>query len=265
MKGVAAVFLLAALALGPLLADTSGPNGAPSYTADSIANTASSIAGFYAPDTFISIYGKNLAYVTKAISPNDIAAGTLPTALIGTGVRVLINQIAADIWYVSPTLVNLLIPSSLVAGPAIVQLEVNGIAGPPIAITLGTAAPSMFQMDAATVLAIHGDGSLITATAPGRRGEEIVIFATGLGPTVPAAVPNQVPQTAARLAAKDFQVFLNGVAVDPVRINYAGVTPGYAGLFQINVTIPADAPSNPEIRMGSGGILSPPGRFVLVQ
>jgi len=262
---VAALILLAALALGPLLADTSGPNGAPTYTADSIANTASSIAGFYAPDTFISIYGQNLAYVTKAITQNDIAAGTLPTALIGTGVRVLINQIAADMWYVSPTLVNLLIPASLVAGPAIIQLEVDGIAGPAIAITLGAAAPSMFQVDATTVLGTHGDGSLVTATAPARRGEEIAIYATGLGPTVPAAIPNQVPLVAARLAAKDFQVLLNGVAVDPSKIDYAGVTPGYAGLFQINLTLPDDAPSNPEIRVGSGGILSPPGRFVLVQ
>jgi len=178
---------------------------------------------------------------------------------------VLINQIAADIWYVSPTLVNLLIPTSLVAGPAIVQLEVDGIAGPPIAVSLNAAAPSMFQIDATTILAAHGDGSLITAASPGRRGEEIVIYATGLGPTVPAAVPNHVPQTAAPLAAKDFQVLLNGVAVDPRRINYAGATPGYAGLFQINLTLPDDAPSRPEIRMGSGGILSPPGRFVPVQ
>ncbi len=60
-------------------------------------------------------------------------------------------------------------------------------------------------------------------------------------------------------------MLLNGVAVDPSKIDYAGVTPGYAGLFQINLTLPDDAPSNPEIRVGSGGILSVPGRYRFVQ
>jgi uncharacterized protein (TIGR03437 family) len=247
------------------MAQTTGDSGAPSYTAAGIANTASAIAGFYAPDMFISIYGANLSYVTEAITQADLAAGILPTALIGTGVRVLINQIAADIWYVSPTLVNLLVPTSLVAGPAVVQLEVDGIAGPPITIMLGATAPSLFQLDATDVLGTHLNGSIITAAAPAQPGEWIVLYATGLGPTVPAAVPNQVPQTAARLASSDFQVVLNGVAVDPSRVAYAGVTPGYAGLFQINVRIPDDAPANPEIRVGSSAVLSVAGRHLFVQ
>jgi uncharacterized protein (TIGR03437 family) len=251
--------------LAPLMAQTSGDNTAPSYTAAGIANTASAIAGFYAPDMFISIYGTNLSYVTEAMTQADLAAGILPTALIGTGVRVLINQIAADIWYVSPTLVNLLVPASLVAGPAVVQLEVDGIAGPPITIMLGSTAPSLFQIDATDVLGTHLNGSIITAAAPAQPGEWIVLYATGLGPTVPAAVPNQVPQSAARLASNDFSVMLNGAAIDPSRIAYAGVTPGYAGLFQINVLLPDDAPANPEIQVGSSTVLSVAGRYLFVQ
>src|SRR5690348_7781204 len=119
---------LAALALGPLLADTSGTVGAPYYTADSIANSAANVAAFYTPNSFLSIYGQNLAYVTKPISPDDIRAGQLPTALTGTGVRVLINLIPADMYYVSPNQVNVLIPASLTAGPAVVQLVNDGVA-----------------------------------------------------------------------------------------------------------------------------------------
>src|SRR6202012_259181 len=106
-----------ALVLGPLVADSSG-SSAPVYTADSIANTASNVANFYAPNTFITIYGENLAFVTKAMTAEDISGGILPTVLIGTGVRVLVNQIAANIWYVSPTQVNILVPTILIAGPA---------------------------------------------------------------------------------------------------------------------------------------------------
>src|SRR5882757_553199 len=114
---MAAVLLLAAL----VLADTSGNGGSPYYTADSIANSAASVTGLYAPNTFITIYGQNLAYTTRALALSDIAGDKLPTVLGGTGVHVLINNIQADIYYVSPTQVNLLVPTSLIAGPAVLQ------------------------------------------------------------------------------------------------------------------------------------------------
>lgn len=263
---MAAVFLLAALALGPLLADTSGTRGAPIYTADSIANSAANVAGLYAPNTFITIYGQNLAYVTRQITTDDIRAGILPTALIGTGVRVLINQIPGDIYYVSPTQINLLIPTSLIAGPAIVQLVVDGVGGPAVSITLDASAPALFESALRTVVATHANGSLITAGAPAHAGELIVLYATGLGVTIPAAIPNQLPLTAASLASiSEFRVILNGVPVDPGRVDYAGATPGYAGLFQINVRLPENVAALPEIRVGSGDRLSPAGRYLLVQ
>lgn len=262
---MAAALFMAALVLGPLVADSSG-NSAPFYTADSIANTAASVANFYAPNTFVTIYGQNLAFVTEAISAEDMNGGTLPTALIGTGVRVLVNQIAADIYYVSPTQVNLLVPTILISGAATVQLEVNGLAGPAVTITLGATAPSLFQIDAVTVLATHADGSLITAGSPAHGGEEIVLWASGLGPTTPPAIPNQVPQMAAPLAAiSQFQVLLNGAAVDHQNIAYAGAVPGYAGLFQVNVTLPPDAPQNPEIRVATADATSPAQRYLPLQ
>src|SRR5712692_5402222 len=214
MNQMAAVLVLAALLLGPLLADTSGTRGAPFYTAESIANTAASVSGLYAPNTFVTIYGQNLAYVTRQISWDDISAGALPTVLISTGVRVLINQIPADMYYVSPTQVNILIPTTLTAGPAILQLVVDGFAGPPVAIILGASAPSLFQLAAVTVIATRLDYSLVTASAPAHAGGEIVLYASGLGPTIPAAIPNLIPRAAAWLAAmNDFHVVLNGVPV----------------------------------------------------
>ncbi len=238
----------------------------PFYTAASIANAAAAVAGLYAPNTFVTIYGQNLAFVTRAISADDIGGGMLPTALPGTGLRVLIGAIAADIYYVSPTQVNLLIPTFLTPGPAILQLEVDGIAGPPIPIVLGASAPALFQLDAVNVLATHADYSLVTPAAPAHAGEEIVLYATGLGATVPASVPDRIPEAAAILAdMTDFQVTLNGTPVDPGNIPYAGVVPGYAGLFQINLVVPAGVASNPEVRVGSSALLSPSGRFLPLQ
>jgi len=256
--------------MGPLfapsaLAQSSLP-GYPNYTPDSIANSASDTAGLYAPNTFISIYGVNLAYATVAIGPNDILAGKLPTALAGGAVRVVINQILADMFYVSPGQVNVLIPSSLIAGPATVQLANSGLAGPPVSIMLGPAAPALFQADAQTVIATHGNGPPVTLAAPAKGGEVVVLYATGLGPTSPAAVPDQLATSAAPLAnLADFRLLLNGAPVDPHQILYAGVTPGFAGLYQINLQLPANVPANPEIRIGFSAVMSPAGRILPVE
>jgi len=252
--------MLAAL----VLADTSGSG--PYYTAQSIANSAAGVAGLYAPNTFVTIYGQNLAYATASLTAAEVQGGVLPTVLGGTGVRVLINNIPANIYYVSPTQVNLLIPTSLIAGPAMLQLVVDSLVGPAIPIMLQTAAPSFFQLDATTILGIHTDGSTITAASPAKAGEIVVLFASGLGPTNPAAIPDQIPQAAASITPmSNFSMLINGVAVNPQQIQYAGVVPTFAGLFQINVQLPGDVTANPQIQIGYAGTFSPAGRVLPLQ
>jgi uncharacterized protein (TIGR03437 family) len=259
-------FLAAVFLTVPLLAQPGATPGAPYYTQDSIANSASNTTGLYAPNTFISVYGTNLAYGTAAIGPNDIRGGGLPTLLGNLGVHVVVNQILADLYFVSPTQVNVLISTSLIAGPATVQLVNNGLAGPPVSIMLGPAAPALFQADAQNVIATHGNGPVVTPASPAVKGEIVVLYATGLGPTSPAAIPDQIATAAAPLAnLADFRVLLNGAAVDPHQILYAGVTPGFAGLYQINLQLPANVPANPEIRIGFSTVMSPAGRILPVQ
>jgi uncharacterized protein (TIGR03437 family) len=257
---IAAVVLLAAL----VSADTGGSG--PYYTAESIANSAAGVAGLYAPNTFVTIYGTNLAYTTVALTAGDVAGGKLPTVLGTTGVRVLINNIPANIYYVSPTQVNLLIPTSLIAGPAMLQLVVDALAGPAIPIMLLNAAPGFFQSDGTTILGVHLNGSTITAAAPATAGEIVVLFASGLGPTNPAAIPDEIPQMAASVTPiSNFSMLINGAPVNPQQILYAGVVPTFAGLFQINVQLPANLTANPQIQIGYAGTFSPAGRVLPVQ
>ena len=251
--------------LGALVLAQSSGSG-PYYTAQSIANSASGVAGLYAPNTFVTIYGTNLAYTTASLTATDVSGGMLPTVLGGTGVHVLINNIPANIYYVSPTQVNLLIPTSLAPGPAVLLLTVDALDGPAIPIMLQNAAPSFFQSDAPTVLGIHLNGSTITAASPAKAGEIVVLFASGLGPTNPAAIPDQIPQAAASVTPiSSFSMLINGVAVDPRQILYAGVVPTFAGLFQINVQLPGTLTANPQLQIGYAGILSPVGRVLPLQ
>jgi uncharacterized protein (TIGR03437 family) len=64
------------------------------------------------------------------------------------------------------------------------------------------------------------------------------------------------------VAARDFQVLLNGVAVDRSRVLYVGVTPGYAGLYQVNLRLPDDVPQNPEVRVGTAAQMSLAGLYL---
>jgi uncharacterized protein (TIGR03437 family) len=236
------------------------PGCPPYYTAAGIANTAASVAGLYAPNTFVSIYGLNLSDATTSLTGN-----ALTILLPGANVTVLVGGLAADLWYASPGLINILIPNQLTEGPVNVQIEVNGVAGPAIQIMLGSVAPAMFQTDASTVLATHLNGQILSGNSPAQPGELVVLYAAGLGPTLPAAVPNQPPVTAATLATPGFQVWLNGTAVQPLNVAYAGVTPGYAGLYQVNLFVPFGTPSNPEIQIGWTGQMSPAQLLLPVQ
>jgi len=185
----------------------------------------------------------------------------LPTTIEGTGVSVIVNGLLANMIYVSPTEVELLIPPIFVAGPSSIQLVFDGLAGPSVPITLDAAAPALFQADPTTALATHADFSLINSSSPAQPGEVIVLWATGLGAlTSPPPVPNLIPQAAAPLLpGQGFQVLLNGSALPPASIWYAGVAPGYAGLFQINVQLPANLVSNPQIQLAIANQVSPAG------
>ncbi|MEO8100868.1 MAG: hypothetical protein ABI811_24455 [Acidobacteriota bacterium] len=252
-----------------LRAQSSSPRtslpGYPDYSASSIANAAANVAGLYAPNTFISIYGVNLAFSTQAITAEDVRDGVLPTSLPGSSVVVLINQRRATMYFTSPQQVNVLIPPSLVAGKAELQLVDSGRAGPAIELTLGATAPALFEQGDGDVIATHGNGPLVTRGAPAQPGEIVVLYATGLGPTTPPAIAHQLVTSAARLVDTGFQVWLNGTPVSPDRILYAGATPGFAGLFQINLKIPNNAAVNPEIQVGTTERRSPAGKVLQIR
>ena len=136
----------------------------------------------------------------------------------------------------------------------------QGVAGPAVKITLRDAAPSLFAA------AQHADGSLLSPENPGHAGEWIVLYALGLGPSIGRVADAQIPLlsgfTVASLAIqrrKDLTVLVNGASVDASRIGYAGLSPGFAGLYQINFQLPDDLEPDPEIRLALGDLVSPAG------
>ena len=237
----------------------------PVYTAASLVNAADNQAGWLAPNALATLYGKQLAYTTRTLLASDLHGEQLPPMLPGTGVSILVHGLTGYPIYVSPTQVNFLIPGNLLPGPADVQLVVDGIAGPLISLTLGVTAPALFELDPQTAVATRPDGSVIEASAPIAPGEWAILYANALGPIAPPLGPGEIPTAAAQIDQSDFVLTLDGVAVPSYSLEYVGVAPGYAGLYQINLLVPMGTGANPEIRIRIGNALSKAGLHLPVQ
>jgi len=247
--------LIAALALALCLYGQDA--NAPNYSAAGIVNGASFTNGL-SPNAIGSIFGTNLAWETRALRRSDIAGNTMPTSL--GSVEVYFEGWPAFLFYTSPTQINFLVPSVLL--PATFQFWVarQGTRGPIVTVTLEHASPALFQFPDGHIVSTHLDGSVVSNEAPAKAGEIIVLWATGLGNTNPDLEPGFLPYGAQWLTQMNlFGIRINGAPIDPGLILYAGVAPGYAGLYQINVRLPEVLPPNPEIRLTLGDTVSPAG------
>jgi len=98
---------------------------------------------------------------------------------------------------------------------------------------------------------------LVATATPAKPGEEIVLYATGLGATTPAAVNGQVQSAGATLVATP-SVTIGGVAA---KVVYAGVAG--TGLFQINVIVPNPMPDGDAAIVCTAGSGSTPAGALL--
>ena len=91
----------------------------------------------------------------------------------------------------------------------------------------------------------HADGSLVSATSPAKAGEELVAYAVGLGQTTPVSATGRLVSSPVPTAATfilDFNYHPNALPSRPLPTApsplFAGATPGYVGLYQINFAVP---------------------------
>jgi uncharacterized protein (TIGR03437 family) len=170
-----------------------------------------------------TIFGANLSTDTSAATQSP-----LPQVLAGT--QVFVDGVAADLYYVSPTQINFIVPPKGGQSVTVMSGQLSSAATP---VTVRLWAPGFFTMDSTPtgpVAAEHADGSLITAASPARPGETIQMFGTCLGtidPLLPIAFPPGI-------------VTVGGVAAE---ITYNGPAPNIPGVTQINITVPGTAPA----------------------
>jgi len=169
----------------------------------------------------------------------------LPTTLSGVSVRV--NGTAAPLYAVTPRQINFQLPWDA-SGDVSIAVSAGAITAPVFRLRTGQAAPALFAVAQRGV-----NSSIISASNPALRGETIVLYASGLG-----TVSNAPPAGAAALASPLSMVLGNtevSIGGRTTRFDFAGLAPGFAGLYQINVVVPSDAaPGEAEVVLRTGGV-----------
>jgi len=220
---------------------------APSYSAAGIVNSSNWSAGPFAPNSVLALFGTNLSYATDPVTAQEQPGFPLPTSL--GGVSVYVSDTLAPLLFVSATQINFLVPMNLLPGTKPVRVVRQGTTGPEAPIAVIAAAPALFSVSGYALAADwNAANALVTPDAPAHPGDIVILYATGLGKPVPSPGVPDVPTTANPiLALPDLKVTLAGVPLDPSFIKYAGVTPYWAGLYQLNLLLPDKLPNDPEI------------------
>jgi uncharacterized protein (TIGR03437 family) len=231
---------------------------APSYSANSFVNASDYSPGPFAPNSVVSLFGANLSYQKEAVvtsTPGD----KLPTQL--GGVTVVVGNKPAPLLYVDSGQINFLIPADETPGDVKVQVVRQSVAGPAVTLTLVEAAPALFSLSGyALAQDFNNKYATVTPDVPARGWDTVVLYATGLGHTQPYSEPGEIAATAANLENQaTLKVLLNGTAIDATLVKYAGVTPGFAGLYQINFILPPGLSTDAEIRVSVAGQTSVAG------
>ena len=190
-----------------------------------------------APGGLITVFGTNLSPISQATTP-----GSLPTALADSCLQV--NGLGVPVLFVSPTQINGQLPNF--DGNTTLTVYTPGGVSDNFNLTILPAAPSVFRIDSVgpdgsnAAIIRASNNQLVTPSNPVHRTDTIVIYATGLGRTSPE-VPPGTPAPTDELAGVQIPVIVTIGGV-PVAVEFAGLTPGQIGVYQINVRVNGRVP-----------------------
>ena len=138
----------------------------------------------------------------------------------------------------SPSQINAEAPFELVPGTRYeVVIGTSGAQTARATITAAAVEPGMATVQNGQIIAQHLDGTLVSEASPAKPGTYVIFYLAGLGatdnpiedgaasPSNPLAHPSVAPA-----------LTLNGVT-QPYQ--FAGLTPGIVGLYQINFLVPS--------------------------
>jgi uncharacterized protein (TIGR03437 family) len=229
-------------------------SGAPPAPAEPLV-TAVTRGGSYqlgavSPGLFVTVWGDRMGPAQVSASA-PTAEGKFPTVWAGT--RALFDGVAGAVYFTSQQQVSVIVPYAVYGKtPVQLVLEYNGQRSAPFQLDVTDAAPGIFSQDLSgtgpgAILNVQADGTvaLNTAQALAPRGTYISVYMTGEGQTDPGGVDGSIAVTVLPKPLLKVSATIGGV---PATVQYAGgAAYMVAGAMQVNLLVPADAPTGPAV------------------
>jgi uncharacterized protein (TIGR03437 family) len=247
--------LFGALSLaGSVAASTSTP-----IIGDGGIVNAASGAPVIAPGAFIAIYGANMggAVTTASKVPFPTSLGTTQVFLGGQSL---------PLFFTSAQQIDAIVPYDIAANSSQQLIVQTGDAlSQPEPVTVAAAQPGVFTQNQSgsgpgAILGQKPGGvaKLNTAANPASAGDALLIFCTGLGTVTPPVTAGAAASTTT-LSNTDNPVTVI-VGGDNAQVLFAGLAPGFVGLYQVNVIVPSgiDSASDVPVVLTEAGATSAP-------
>ena len=219
------------------------PNAAagPKVFRGGVVHAGSFVRDPLGPGTLVSIFGESLS--TERVTGGQ-AAISLPLATELAGTAITLGGRPLPLLFSREDQVNAVLPFEVEdrineSLPLLVRRtgEQSISVSRPVFVT--TARPGIFTQDASGT----GPGSIqdvnfqiINAANPARVGAAVIIYCTGLGGVTPeVATGEPAPNAPPAATVEEVTVTIDG---KPAQVLFAGLTPGFTSLYQVNAVVP---------------------------
>jgi uncharacterized protein (TIGR03437 family) len=214
----------------------------------------------YSPGMILSVFGSSLSPPCESLVL--CTAHTLPLPVSMAGVAATVNGVAAPLYYVSPTQLNIQIPWQTTVGAAVLTVNNSGqqASFPPFNVT--AASPGIFT---------DTTGRVVPYGSPA-PGDTATLFLAGPGAVTPAVATGTAPAVGTPLsslpAPANVVVTVRGVQASTTcsASCFVGITPGLVGVVQINFQVPSGTPPGlqPVVVSMNGASSAPNAAFLNV-
>lgn len=209
--------------------------------------------------SIVSLFGADLSPLT--VESGGAGATSLPLETELGNTRITLGGEPLPLLFVREDQINAILPFELGDRaadelPLVVERTDNQSLSTAQNIVVSAARPGVFTQTGAGTGAgsvLDQNFALVNPENAAAAGETVVVFATGLGPTDPPvatgdAAPAQEPLAR---ATQEVRVTVGGVDAE---VLFAGLSPGFAGLFQVNIIVPEGVEAgDAELIVYSGG------------